>query len=199
MINLLPPELKQHYEYGRRNTVLRRWATALAFGLLGVCIVTFGGLFMMEKSIITYRKQVGDSNQSLTQQHLAQTRDQAKQVSGDIKLATDVLSKEVLFSKLLTQIAKVIPPRASLTDLNISKDQASIEIKAVAADYLSATQLQVNLQDPANQIFSKADIQTISCKNGTTTDTRYPCSVTIKALFNKNNQFLYINKDGVKK
>jgi Tfp pilus assembly protein PilN len=194
MINLLPPELKDQYIYGRRNTVLRRWALAMGFGIAGVAVVTFTGLFFMEKSIVTYRGQVNATSQHLADENLEKTREHSKQVSADIKLATDVLSKEILFSKLLTQIAKVIPPRTSLTDLNISSDQTGLEIKALAADYLSAAQLQVNLQDPANPIFAKADIQTITC-GGQSADPKYQCTVTIKALFKQNNQFLYLNKD----
>lgn len=197
MINLLPPELKQQYLYGRRNTVLRSWATALAFGLLGVCVVTFGGLFVIEKSIVDYRAQVNSSQKTLATEQLDQIRAHAKDMTGSIKLATDVLSKEVLFSKLITQVGSVTPPNTSLTDLNIGKDQSSIEIKAVAGDFTSATQLQVNLQDPANKIFSKADIQTITCGSASN-DPRYPCSVTIKALLNQSNPYLFISKKGAK-
>lgn len=197
MINLLPPELKQQYIYGRRNTVLRRWAIAMAFGLLGVSVVTFAGLFLMEKSITDYRAQVKNSNQVLSEQQLDQTRQHAKDITASVKLAVDVLSKEIMFSKLITQIGKVTPTNAKLTDLNIGKDQASIDIKAVSADYTSATQLQVNLQDPTNKIFSKADIQTITC-GANANDPHYPCSITIKALFNENNPFLFINKNGTK-
>lgn len=196
MINLLPPTLKEQYVYGRRNTVLRRWAVALAFGLVGVCVVTFGGLFMMEKSILTYRDKVNDAKQVLADEKLDETRKHAEDITGSVKLAVDVLSKEVLFSKLISQIATVIPSNTNLTDLNIGKDQDSVEIKAIAADYTSATQLQVNLQDPANKIFSKADIQAITCSSGGGSNPRYPCSVTIKALFSKNNPFLFINKNG---
>jgi Tfp pilus assembly protein PilN len=197
MINLLPPELKQQYVYGRRNTVLRRWAAAMVFGLAGVAIVTFAGLFLMQQSIVTYRGQVSSSNQLLDSQKLEQTRAHAKEITASVKLAEDVLAKEILFSKLITQIGKVTPPNTSLTDLNIGKDQNSLEIKAVSSDYTSATQLQVNLQDPANKIFSKADIQTITCGTNAT-DPHYPCSVTIKALLNQNNPFLFITKSGAK-
>jgi Tfp pilus assembly protein PilN len=197
MINLLPPELKQQYVYGRRNTVLRRWATAMVFGLAGVAIVAFAGLFLMQQSIVTYRGQVSSSNQLLDSQKLEQTRAHAKEITASVKLAEDVLAKEILFSKLITQIGKVTPPNTSLTDLNIGKDQNSLEIKAVSSDYTSATQLQVNLQDPANKIFSKADIQTITCGTNAT-DPHYPCSVTIKALLNQNNPFLFITKSGAK-
>jgi septation ring formation regulator EzrA len=197
MINLLPPELKQQYVYGRHNTVLRRWAIAMVFGLLGVSVVTFAGLFLMQKSISDFRSQVKNSSQVLSEQKLDETRQHAKDITASVKLSVDVLSKEIMFSKLITQIGKVTPSNVKLTDLNIGKDQSSIDIKALSADYTSATQLQVNLQDPANKIFSKADIQTVSC-GVTTTDSRYPCSITIKALFSENNPFLFINKNGTK-
>jgi Tfp pilus assembly protein PilN len=197
MINLLPPELKEQYEYGRRNTSLRRWATALAFGCVGVLVVTFAGLFLMQQSIVHYRGQVASSKNQLSEQQLDETRAHAKEITGSIKLATDVLSREILFSKLLTQIATVIPSSTSLTDLNISQTTGAIELKAISADYTSATQLQVNLQDPENQIFSKADIQGINC-NASASDPRYPCQATIKALFSENNPFLFINKNAKK-
>jgi septation ring formation regulator EzrA len=198
MINLLPPELKEQYVYGRRNTVLRRWAIAVTCGLAGVVVVTFAGLFMMEKSINHYRSQVAQSDQLLTDQQLDQTRQHAKDITASVKLAVDVLSKEIMFSKLITQVGKVTPPNTSLTDLNIGKDSTSLDIKAISLDYNSATQLQVNLQDPANKIFSKADIQTITC-NDSAADPKHPCSITIKALFNQSNPFLFINKNGANK
>lgn len=195
MINLLPPELKDQYEYGRRNSSLRRWITALTFGFAGVVVVTFLGLFLMQRSILDYRAKVATTEEQLKTQKLEETRAHAKEITGSIKLAVDVLSREVLFSQLLTQVAKVIPPNASLTDLTINQAQGAIELKAISADYTSATQLQVNLEDPANKIFSKADIQAISCGAGAS-DPKYPCTVTIKALFSDNNPFLFINKNG---
>lgn len=198
MINLLPPELKEQYVFARRNTALRHWLIALSFGLAGVTIVTFAGLFFMQQSILSYRSDIAQLEQRLGDQKLEETRAHAKEITGSIKLAVDVLSREILFSQLLTQIAKVIPQSANLTDLTISQTKGAIELKAEATDYTSATQLQVNLQDPANKIFSKADIQGISC-NPTAANPRYPCAVTIKALFSENNPFLFINKGGAKR
>lgn len=197
MINLLPPDLKEQYVYGRRNVTLRRWAVALTCGLAGVVVVTFAGLFFMEQSIVSHKRQVAESERILKEQKLEETREDAKEITGSIKLAVDVLSKEILFSKLLEQIAKVIPPNANLSGLTLGKEQDTIEIKAVATDYTSATQLHVNLQDPSNKIFSKADIQSINC--AVVSGQRYPCTVTIKALFDDNNPFLFINTNGVKR
>jgi Tfp pilus assembly protein PilN len=198
MINLLPPDLKDQYLYGRRNTSMRRWAVALTFGLVGVALVTVSGLFYMEQSIKNYSEQVSATDSLLQKQNLTQTKEQAQEITSNLKLAVDVLSKEVLFSKLLTQIGKVIPPNTNLTDLSISEVGGGIELSAVSADYNSATQLQVNLEDPDNRIFSKADIQNINCSTQSA-DPRYPCTVAIRALFSENNPYLFINKETVKR
>ena len=112
----------------------------------------------------------------------------------------NVLGQEVLFSQLLKQIAATIPQNANLTGLNISQTKGAIDIAAIASDYRTASQVQVNLADPANKIFSKADIINITCSSdgsgGTTS--QYPCSVSVRALFSGDNPFLFINSKGKK-
>lgn len=197
MINLLPTDLKQQYLYARRNTILRRWAFSLLFGLVGVGLVTTGGLLYMQQSIDDYSKRVSTLQDSLSDQKLEETKKETEEITSSLKLVVQVLSREVLFSKLLTQIANVTPPETSLTDLSISKTEGALEITAVSSSYESATQLQVNLEDPANKIFSKADIQSISCQTNAA-NPKYPCQITVRALFSDNNPFLFINKSGVK-
>jgi hypothetical protein len=107
-----------------------------------------------------------------------------------------VLSKEILFSKLIQQVGAAMPANTSLNGLSINKVQGGIDLTASAVDYTAATQVQVNLSDAQNKIFTQADIVSINCSTGTsssTQDTTYPCTVTIRALFAKNNPFLFIN------
>ena len=95
----------------------------------------------------------------------------------------------ILFSELLTQIATLLPGDTNLTGLSISQAQGAIDISAAAKTYASATQMQVNLSDPKNGVFSKADIVSINC-SGTTT---YPCTVVLRALFASNSSYMLIN------
>jgi hypothetical protein len=101
-----------------------------------------------------------------------------------------------LFSQLLKQLAVIIPTNTTLSSLNISQASGALDITANTTDYKSATQLQVNLSDPTNKLFTKADIVSINC-GGTSTggaaSTKYPCSVTVRALFAANNPFLFIS------
>jgi hypothetical protein len=89
-----------------------------------------------------------------------------------------------------------MPANANLTGLDINGVQGGLDITANAADYKTATQVQVNLSDPANKIFEKADIVDIKCDGSA--NANYPCQVTIRALFAKNNPFLFINNRAAK-
>jgi hypothetical protein len=56
--------------------------------------------------------------------------------------------------------------------------------------------VQVNLADPTNKIFSKADIVSITCSSSNALSPLYPCTVNVRALFVTNNPFLFINSKG---
>jgi len=192
MINLLPSETKQAYQYARRNRTLVRWSTACLFTLIGGALLAGGGYLYLNRSIDSTTQQIASTNKQLQDQKLSSVQKQVTDISNNLKLAVQVLSQEVLFSKLLRQLASVTPSNASLTNLAITQAQGGVDITAQTANYDAATQLQVNLADPKNQIFSKADIVAITCSsNGT--NSKYPCTVTLRALFADNNPFLFIN------
>lgn len=196
MINLLPPNIKTSYRYAERNVSLIRWAVAGLVVLLGVgLIITYGWLYM-NQSISTYTEHVNAKQATLKKEKFAETEKRVQDISSNLKLVVQVLSKEVLFSELLKQIAVAIPANANLTDLNINQLQGGLDITANASDYDTATQVQVNLSNPDNKLFSKADIENISCSSSGSADPRYPCTVRIRTLFVPNNPFLFINNKG---
>jgi Tfp pilus assembly protein PilN len=190
MINLLPPELKKHYHYANLNTLLKHWIVGACLALVGIVVIATAGLLYLKQISHSYDAQVTAAKTTLQQQNIDGTRKTVNEISSDLKLSVQVLSKEVLFSKLLKQLATLTPPNTSLSSLNIGPSASAIDIAAETADYNAATQLQVNLADPNNKIFTKADIISINCGSDTG---RYPCSVTIRALLAKNNPFLFIN------
>lgn len=198
MINLLPPETKTAYRYARRNKILARWITASVFCLLGGILLIGGGYLYLRQAINTTNRQITESTASLHTQNLTGVQKQITNISNNLKLVVQVLSKEVLFSELLKQLASVTPNNVILTNLSISQEQTGVQITAQTTNYDAATQLQVNLADPKNQIFSKADIISINCTNSSGATTNYPCTVNIQALFATNNPFLFINNKGTK-
>ncbi|MDB5168926.1 MAG: hypothetical protein JWO41_282 [Candidatus Saccharibacteria bacterium] len=194
MLNLMPPELKDSYGYARRNVMLRKWASTLFFSLLGLVLIVTFGLVTMEASIKDYSRQVSQAQAQLKKEKLDETKKQAQDISNSLKLAVQVLGQEVLFSKLITQVGSNMPNGSILTSLNINKVSGGLTLSATATSYTTATQVQVNLADPKNQIFSKVDIDNVSCSSDNNRDPNYPCTVHLRALFNTNNPFLFVNQ-----
>ena len=198
MINLLPPEIKNSYIFARRNVILRRWVLMFGLALIGLGALTTFGMLTLHQSNLEYKNKIAATEEVFQKEKFAETQKQLQDISGSFKLAAQVLGQEVLFSKLLKQIAATIPANANLTGLNISQTTGGIDISAVATDYATATQVQVNLADPNNKIFSKADIISVTCNNANAANPKFPCTVNIRALFAKDNPFLFINSSGNK-
>lgn len=198
MINLLPGEARQSISYARRNTIMLRWSLGLLASLGLIAVITFVGQLYINQAINDTNKQIAETQNQLKVQKLEDTQKRVQSISSSLKLVIQVLGKEVLFSSLLQQIGAAMPPNTVLTNLSINKLQGGIDLQVAAADYESATQVQINLKDPNNKIFSDADLINSQCGGGAAaTNSKYPCSVTIRAKFATNNPFLFINS-GVK-
>jgi hypothetical protein len=203
MINLLPAGIKEDISYARRNTQLLNWIIVVLAALSIMFAIILGGLIYMQQSINSYTKQVAEAKQTLQTQQLEQTQKRVEEISGNTKLTVQVLSREILFSKLIRQIGAALPRDSVLETLEITNAQNGIQLNAAATDYAAATQVQLNLQDPKNEVFEKADINSITCTDpnanaqATSTSTsalisKYQCEISLKALFSKNNSYLYI-------
>ncbi len=192
MINLLPNEIKQDILYARRNTRLARWIAVSTVALIGVGVIVAGGLLYIQKAASDYTTQVTEAKQSLQAQKVGATQKKLEEISISTKLTVQVLSREVLFSKLLRQIGSALPSSTALKALQIDKVQGGVQLNAAAVDFNAATQLQLNLQDPKNGVFEKADINSITCASETDVKSAFPCDVNLRALFSKNNSYVYI-------
>ena len=191
MINLLPHELKEGYKYARRNRHLLHWVFALVCVIMGAVAITAVGYFYLEQSSKQYEKQISLSNRQLEQQKYKETEAQVKDMSNNLTLAVQVLSKQVMFSEILEQLGSIMPKDTRLTALTISQTKGAIDIAASAKTFDAATQIRVNLSDPESKLFSKADVIGITCDYNDKTG--YPCRASIRALFADQNPFLFIN------
>jgi len=198
MINLLPPELKETYRYGKRNRALAHWIAIVVLCVFGGIALTGGGYWYLNRSIASTTQQISVSQKQLQALDEGSVQKQVTDISNNLKLAVQVLSKEILFSELLKQLGAVVPSNAILTELSITQAQGGIELTADTTNYAAASQLQVNLADPKNQIFSQADIESITCSGSASTNPNYPCTVNIRALFASNNPFLFISNANTK-
>lgn len=198
MINLLPPEVKSSYHYARRNVGLRRWVVIFIVSFVGLAALGTYGLLTLQQQTVTINKKITSSETLFQKEKFATTQKQVADISNSFKLVVNVLKQEVLFSELLKQMGRAMPTNSKLTGLTIVQTRGAIGITAIATDYKTATQVQVNLADPANKIFNKADIVGINCGTANALNPKYPCTINIQALFGDNNPFLFINDGGKK-
>lgn len=192
MINLLPPDYKNDIVYARRNTQLKNWVLLSCVGVVGIVLIIAAGHVFISRSTTTWQKQVNHTRDQLGAQKLDETQKQVTDISDSVKLAFAVLSREILFSKLLSQVGAAMPNGSTLQSLSINSTQGGIDLTAAATNYQTATQVQINLSDPANKIFEKADIVSVSCTDTSKVPSAYPCTVTIRALFASDNAFQYV-------
>lgn len=191
MINLLPTDIKTGYRYARRNHYLVRWIIVLAIGLFGAAALTGIGYLYLHQTARNYETKIATAQSSLQSKNSVVLQKQVADISNNLKLAQQVLSKQVLFSELLKQLGTLMPKDTRLTGIAILQTTGAIDISAKARTVDAATQVQVNLADPSNKLFTKADINAISCGLASDTDP-YDCSVTLRALFAANNPFMLI-------
>lgn len=199
MINLLPPQFQENMQYARRNSRLRKWAIGFFLSILFILAIVAVGQLYLQSSLHSYAAQVEKGNEQLKSQNLEDTQNKVQDLTDSLKLVVQVLSREILFSQLLSKIGSALPSGTILTDLSINKVQGGIDLRAAAVNEQAATQVQLNLQDPNNKIFEKADIINIQCASTTAAKTdpvrsQYPCTVQLRALFSKNNSFSFIPK-----
>jgi hypothetical protein len=188
MINLLPHDTKQTLVFARHNTYLIRAIIGLAIGLAVLAVVVAGSYFVLQQQANDYDRSIKEAEASLKAQNEAATIKRVQEISNSLTLVVDVLEEEILFSELLRQVGAVMPSGTALQNLSLSGGlSGAIDLQAVAIDYNSGSQVQINLEDPANQIFAKADLVGIDC-NGRE-DLRYPCIVTLRAQFSDDNDF----------
>lgn len=191
MINLLPPSQKQSLAYARKNALLVKWLAGLSAAAFGLGFLIIAGQFYIDQATAIIKDDTENAQQRLEEQNIDQTQSRVQEISNTLNLVVQVLSQQVLFSDLIRQVGAAIPPGAVLTNLNINEIEGGIDLAADAIDYNTATQVQVNLEDPANRIFASADILNIRCEQDS--EDPYPCRISMRALFGENSQFLLIS------
>lgn len=188
MINLAPNNYKDSLKYARRNAVLLQWTMGLLIILVITMITLFIGQAYLKSESNRYAKLNDNLSQELKDKNLDETLKSIENISGNLKLIVQVLSKQILFSELIKQVGAVMPENTVLSDIEIGKMEGGIDLAATAKDHTTATQVQVNLADPANKLFEKVDIVSITCDG---IDPAYPCKVSLRALFTKDNPFSF--------
>jgi hypothetical protein len=193
MINMLPGDYVDVIRHSKTGDHLTRWLFSLVAAIVGLLIILLSGWLYLDHQTKNLSQEVANGKTQLEEQDLAGVKKNAEQISKDIKVINQVLGREIRFSELIQQIGKAMPPGTILGGLTLTKVDGAIDLTASAKDYTSGAQIALNLSDPKNELFSRADIVSINC---TSSDTAYKCGVSLKALFSKSSQNKFLNVPG---
>jgi hypothetical protein len=197
MINLLPTEAKEEARYGRRNRKL-----AFASGAICLMIVALGALTLFGQYYLSQSKNQYNASglvviQRIKDQNLEQSQKGLEALAVNFKIASQLLGKQILFSKLFPKLAEIIPKGAYVRQLSIDEKSTYLQFEIGAPTRELANQGYINVADPKNGLFEKADLLDISCSDPSATtstiDQATACTATVKALFRNDSPFLLLN------
>lgn len=191
MINLLPPDVKQEIVYGRKNSILFRWILAILLVIVGIAIMSLFGQFYITNNVHSQQKVAKLAQDRMAAQNLDATKKELQTLSDNVKTIVQILSKQLLFSKMLTKIGGIIPPGTVLSDITLSTTDTAIDLSVSAVDRAAATQAFVNINDPNNNFFSKADLISINCESAS--GKKYPCTAQVRVTLKNDSSFYFLN------
>jgi hypothetical protein len=202
MINLLPPLEKENIIYGRKNRLMIRWVVSIIIVITGICVMTVFGQFFINKNVKSLEGVANITQDRIAKQNLASTQKGILNLSNNFTSVTQLLNKQVLFSKIFTKIGSIMPEGAILSSITLSTSNKSLDVNVIAKDREAATQAFVNLNDPKNGLFDKADLVTVGCQTKTDPKTstsvqaqnaKYPCNALIKVTIKTDSSFYFLS------
>jgi Tfp pilus assembly protein PilN len=211
MINLIPDHLRSNNRYAARNTRLIRYTAVAILTMVSIMVITGLSILGMNRRESNLQNQANTQSQKLAAYKPLQT--QGQQLSDQITTINTLLDRQIAFSDLLPQIAKIMPQGAILRELDLSASdilpsaatgavggaatsstQKPFVIQAAVTDRSVATTLLDNIK-ASKDLFTDADIVDVNQGTGSTgtsttqpsINSKYPYQVTINAYLKKLN------------
>jgi Tfp pilus assembly protein PilN len=184
--------------FGRRNRLLLQWTVTCLIIIVTMSATVLFGMFYIDSSKKALTESIEKTQTEIKTEKLDQVQKEAVALSQGVKLIVQILSKEVKFSKLLQSLGTIMPSGTNLSGITLSNDVAgALDLTATATNYQAATQVQVNLLDEKNNLFSKVDTVSVSCDDGSQTSStgeksNYPCQILLRAQFKEGASVTFL-------
>lgn len=192
MINLLPDSIKEEVTCAKRSRVIIKWICAVVVIILCLCGMTVFGQFFINRNTESIQSVTDLTNKRIEDQNLGATQQDVEILSSNFKTVTQLLSQQLLFSKLFTKIGSIMPANAILSGITLVADESAIDLNIASTNKEAATQAFINIADTKNGLFEEADLISVNCST-TGTDTRYPCSAVVKVVMEAGSSYYFLN------
>jgi hypothetical protein len=197
MINLLPPDAKEEALYGRRNRKLVFIAGSICIMIVALGALTLFGQYYLSRSEKQYKNSGLIVEQRIKDQKLEESQKSLEVLAANFKTASQLLGKQILFSKLFPKLAEITPVGAYVRQVSIDDNDTYLQFEISAPTRELANQGYINVSDSKNGLFEKADLLEITCtdvsENKNSDTSTLPCKATVKALFRSDSPFLLLN------
>lgn len=196
MINLLPDEKKEQLQYARKNRSLIIWCASILVSVVGMFGLLLFGSSYIANSESQLSTSLDISNQRIEASGLVSDQLELEKLSNKLKTVVTILSKQVLFSELLPRMGSILPDGVLLRQINVSSDDQGLSLELLATEARLSATAQLNLESAENNIFEKADIESVDCSlqpSSSGAPSLYPCTITMRVLFKQNSDFFFFN------
>ncbi len=180
MINLLPEESKKEIRAARTNVLLFRYIVVLIFGVVFLGLISSGVYFVLNNTQAD-AEQLINASKTKSAAYTSVSVQGAALRSG-LSSAKTILDQEIVYTKILTTIASLMPSGVVLDSINLSPSIFGSPTNMQF--YTKTTSEALSLKDKiqTSPLFSNVSFQTLS-SNSQTTD--YPVSATLSVTINK--------------
>jgi hypothetical protein len=198
MINLMPDYLHQEIAFARRNYALLKWLMAITIVIIAVGGMTVFGQYYIGRNTKSLEAAATVTQERISAQNLQATQTDIQNLSNNFTTVTKLLKQQLLFSRMFVKIGSIVPSGTILRGITLSTTTSTaIDLNVVAINRDAATQAFVNISDPANGLFDKADLLSVACSTvgADTSDltAKYPCSAMIKVVIKTDSTFYFLN------
>ncbi|MEP7204864.1 MAG: PilN domain-containing protein [Candidatus Saccharibacteria bacterium] len=183
MINLLPDDAKVEILAARTNVILVKYIIVLSLGLIFLCSISLVVYFVLLNTKAGAQATI-DFNTSKSASY-SSVKTAANDLTSSLATAKTILDKEVDYTKILTNIAQVMPAGVVLDSLSLSPTTfgTPITLQAFAKSTEAALALKTNFQQSPQ--FSNVTIVSMSdTTQGQTSD--YPKTVSLSLTINRS-------------
>lgn len=181
MINLLPGNAKKELRAARANVTLLNYILMLGAGVIFLAVLCTAVYFVLNDTKSSAEVLI-DENQSKSTE-LGSVQAQGESLRASLSSAKTILNQEVLYTKVITGIASLMPEGVVLDGLNLSPATfgSPTNLQIFAKSNEAALQLKDSLQ--SSSLFSNVNFQSLSTGSQSGT---YPVNATLSLVINKS-------------
>jgi hypothetical protein len=152
MINLLPTDYKENIQYGRKNSKVLSWLTAVIFGIVILLLTALVGQLTIRASIAQVSSQKTDLENKLKDSSAAKTEASYNDFITGISNVKKIYQQQILYSRLIRKLGTLLPPGTKLTTISLADKDRAINLNFSNDEPGLGPTIQINLENQGDQI-----------------------------------------------